>query len=199
MRSLFAVCLWTLVAASCLHAEVHVSDLSFPAGKLGENWTGPTGLVVDDVNAPAKKDDPVAADELLVLQMKSIGVAGFADFTYRNAKSPTAQVTVRVFQFEDEEHCQAWMKKKYQYDGWEKHYKKLDLPYAAFDSLQMKKRIVAIGKYWLTANTIASSDDHLKALDLVVEKLKPAKEDNVSGKSEKSESKSSDIAPEGEK
>jgi hypothetical protein len=38
----------------------------------------------------------------------------------------------------------------------------------------MKKRAVAIGNVWITCGTIAMTDDHLKVLDLYLDKLKAA-------------------------
>ena len=157
--------------------EIKVSQLAVLAEKIGADWSGPTGLVVDDIDAPPTlgKDmaDVIAG---LQKQMKPLGVKGTADFTYRKKSDPVQQVTLRVFAFKTEEQCKQWMKTKYQFPGWEKKYKKIeDKDLTGFDSLEMRKRIVAVGALWITAGTIAENDDHLKILGLLLEQIKQQK------------------------
>ena len=153
-----------------------VSALAIPAADLGEGWLGPTGLVVDDFNDtskyPAEVQDLVKA---LKDQVAAIGVIATADFTYQKKLNPLHQVTVRVFVFDTEKSCREWWQKKYEYDGWEKHYGVVaGDKHAAVDSMQMSKRAVAFGNVWLTSGTLGESKEHVKALDLYVKKIEAA-------------------------
>jgi hypothetical protein len=153
-----------------------VSALAIPASELGEGWTGPTGLVVDDFadvgKYPADVQDLV---EALKTQVSAIGVVATADFTYQRKLNPLQQVTVRVFVFDSEKSCRDWWQKKYQYEGWDKHYSVVPGDkHAAVDSKEMPKRAVAIDNVWLTSGTIGESKDHVKALDLYSKKIESA-------------------------
>lgn len=151
-----------------------VSALAIPATELGDGWTGPTGLVVDDFsdtsNYPAEVQDLVKA---LKDQVAAIGVVATADFTYRRKLNPLQQVTVRVFVFDSEKSCRDWWQKKYQYEGWEKHYSVVaGHGHSAVDSKETPKRAVAFGNVWLTSGTLGESKEHVKALDLYIKKIK---------------------------
>lgn len=153
-----------------------VSALEIPAAELGNEWLAATGLVVDDFDDttkfPAEVKDLVNA---LKGQVAELGVVATADFTYRKKLSPLQQVTVRVFVFDLEKSCRAWWQKKYQYDGWEKHYRVVPGDkHAAVDSKEMSKRAVAFGNVWLTSGTLGESKEHVKALDLYVKKIEAA-------------------------
>jgi hypothetical protein len=150
-----------------------VSALAIPGADLGEGWLGPTGLVVDDFNDtskyPAEVQDLVKA---LKDQISAIGVVATADFTYQKKFNPLHQVTVRVFVFDTEKSCREWWHKKYQYDGWEKHYGVVPRDkHAAVDSKETSKRAVAFGNVWLTSGTLGESKEHVKALELYVKKI----------------------------
>lgn len=144
-----------------------LSALSIPAEKLEGVWSGPTGLVVNNLN---DLSDVPQEHRPLVEPMKAefgkIGVVGMADFTYRWRPDVRHQITVRVFVFDNEESCRAWWKTKYEYAGWEKHYVRVaGVPYAAVDSTQMTKRIVAMGNVWMTSGALGKTDDHIKILE----------------------------------
>jgi hypothetical protein len=148
-----------------------VSQLAVPAGKIGPDWSGPSGLVVDDINSPPLEAKDLA--DTFQKQMKPAGVRALADFTYHKKRDPMHMVTLRVFVFKTEDQCRQWMKTKYQFAGWEKKYKKLeDKDMVGFDSLEMRKRIVAVGSLWITAGTIAEDDEYLKILGLLLERIK---------------------------
>src|SRR3954452_24564053 len=86
-----------------------VSKLGIVAEQLGSDWTGPTGLAIDDFNDLSNQHEdgkPVA--EELKKQMSSIGVAQTADFTYSKKFNPLHQVTLRVFVFDSEQSCRDW-------------------------------------------------------------------------------------------
>jgi hypothetical protein len=156
-----------------------VSDLSVPAEKIGDQWTGPTGLVIDDFQKLGDlSDDEKAIAEELKKQVSAIGVIATGDFTYRKKFNPLHQVTLRVFVFDSEQSCRDWWKKKYEYPGWETHYTKVDtVAYSALDSKEAPKRAVSFGNVWVTCGALQMTDDHLKILDLYVRKLNEASSD----------------------
>jgi len=155
------------------------SQLRPPAEELGPGWTGPTGLVLDDLDTPP----PAGAVDTATLtalrqQMKALGVRSLADFTYRRKDHPEEQMTLRVFVFASEAQCRDWIQKRYQTAGWEKHYRKVDGAWdTGLDSLEMRKRIVATGPVWITSGTVSDQADHRKALDLVLVRLKKLREE----------------------
>lgn len=177
MKICAAVITLVLSCSVALGNAARLSDLSVPAETLGVGWVGPTGLVIDDIDDP-----PTTTDELknviegLRKQMRPLGVKGTADFTYRNTADPLGQVTLRVFRFETEEQCRKWMTTKYQFPGWETKYKKLEVDGdLAFDSLEVKKRIICVGRLWITAGSMGNDDTHLKALEVLLKKAKKQK------------------------
>lgn len=176
MKKIPAFIAMLLVSVSLSAGETKLSQLRVPAASVGEGWSGPTGLVIDDIETPPT--EPPETKEVaaaLQKQMRPLGVKALADFTYRKEKDPLHQVTIRVFLFETSDQCQNWMKTKYQFDGWEKKYKRADRKeYTGYDSLEMRKRIVAFNRVWITAGTVAETDDHVRILDLYVAALKKA-------------------------
>ncbi len=151
--------------------ELKVSALAVSAEKIGSDWSGPTGLVIDDINALLAEAKEMT--DVIESQMKPAGVIGLADFTYNKKQGPIQMVTLRVFVFKTEDQCRQWMKTKYQFEGWEKKYKRIeDKNVVGFDSLEMRKRIVAVGPFWITAGSIAENDDHLKILALLLERIR---------------------------
>ena len=164
-------------AKPAFHFSGKVSALAVPAERIGSQWEGPTGLVIDDFKDLSGQPEEVKeVAEELKKQVSTIGVVQTADFTYQKKFNALHQVTLRIFVFDSEASCRDWWKKKYQYDGWEKENMAVPgLPYQAADSKQMKKRAVALGNVWMTCGTITMTDDHLKVLDLYLDKLKAAK------------------------
>jgi hypothetical protein len=153
-----------------------VSTLGITASQLGSEWTGPTGLVIDDFKdlSNLSGEDKAVAEEVKK-QVAAIGVVQTADFTYRKKLNPLHQVTLRVFVFDSEQSCRNWWKQKYQFDGWEKYYSLVvELPYSAADSKETSKRAVALGNVWITCGALDKTDDHLKVLDLYLTKIKAA-------------------------
>jgi len=151
-----------------------VSMLGIAASQLGSEWTGPTGLVIDDFKdlTNLSGEDKEVAEELKK-QVAAIGVVQTADFTYRKKLNPLHQVTLRVFVFDSNQSCRNWWKQKYQFDGWEKYYSAVrGLPYSAADSKETSKRAVAFGNVWITCGALGETNDHLKVLDLYLEKIK---------------------------
>jgi hypothetical protein len=152
------------------------SALRIDAGALGGDWTGPTGLVVDDfedVNGFPPETRQVV--EEVKKQVTPHGVVAVADFTYRRKSDPLDQMTLRVFVFASESSCRDWWQKKYRFDGWEKLYSVVDgVPYDALDSKQVTKRAIAFGNVWMTCGNLKGSGEHLKLLSLAMAKVRGA-------------------------
>jgi hypothetical protein len=150
-----------------------VSKLGIVAEQLGSEWTGPTGLAIDDFqDLSGYSDDVKEVAEELKKQVAALGVVQTADFTYRKKFNALHQVTLRVFVFDNPESCRSWWKKKYQFDGWEKQYSAVaGLPYSAVDSKDMTKRAVSFGNVWITCGALDKTDDHLKVLQLYLKKI----------------------------
>jgi hypothetical protein len=121
MKKLTLLALICLASLSAYGGKVTVSQLAVPAEQIGADWIGPTGLVIDYIDAPpaAAKDvaDVIAG---LQKQMKPLGVKGTAEFTYCKKTNPMQRVTLKVFLFKTEDQCKQWMKTKYEFPGWEK-------------------------------------------------------------------------------
>jgi hypothetical protein len=153
-----------------------VKDLGPAPSVLGDRWTGPTGLVIDNLADP----EALAAELRAVAQelkkaFEPIGVRKVADFTFRVPDEPWRQVTLRVFVFDTPESCKSWWMKKYRYDGWEKHYKSLNVKgYEAVDSTEAPKRAAAIGNVWMTCHALKEGGDHVKVMDACIEKVRQA-------------------------
>ena len=164
--------------ASASDGGLKASHLRPAPGDLGPDWTGPSGLILDDLDHPPPADGVDASTlNMLREQMKPLGVCSLADFTFRRKDRPQEQVTVRVFVFASEEQCRDWIRKRYQNTGWEKHYRRVDGAWdTGLDSLEMRKRIVASGRVWITSGTVSGQVDHLKALDLVLGRLREWRE-----------------------
>ena len=153
-----------------------VSALRIDAATLGGDWSGPTGLVVDDFeDANAFPPDVRPVVEELKKLVSPHGVAAVADFTYQRKSDPLDQMTLRVFVFASEKSCRDWWQKKYHFDGWEKLYNVVDgVPYDALDSKQATKRAISFGNVLMTCGRLKESGEHLKLLTLAVAKVRAA-------------------------
>ena len=150
-----------------------VSTLGIAADLLGSEWTGPTGVAIDNFNDLSNQPEevkPVA--EELKKQVSSIGVVQTADFTYRKKFNPLHQVTLRVFVFDSEQACREWWKKKYEFDGWEKHYSLVEGAHKAVDSKETTKlAAVCFGNVWMTSGALDKTEDHVKILEAYLKKI----------------------------
>jgi len=157
-----------------------LSALKHASKALAKDWTGPTGLVIDDMNSTdghPKQFGPML--RMLQQNYRGTGVVGMGSFAYAKKANSLHEVTLRVFVFDSVESCRKWWQKKYQYEGWEKHYKPVtSVPYRALDSTQMSKRAVSFGNVWMTCGHIFDTQDHLTILNLYVKAI----EDRMSGK-----------------
>jgi len=157
-----------------------VSALSVPPTAMGDDWTGPTGVVVDDLSdLKDQPEDVKPMVQALSTAYRALGVVGLADFTYRRKSKPLEQLTLKLFLFESETKRQDWWTKKYRHDGWEKFYTvPAGLPYDAVDSTQVTKRIIGFGNVWMTcSSTVEKTDQHIKLLELYIGQIK-----NLAGK-----------------
>lgn len=174
MKKLVGLIAVVLLSTGSSAEEIKLSRVGIPARQIGKDWTGPTGLVIDDIDFPPKVPDE--AKEVVAWlweQLKPIGVTACADFTYAKKADVGHQVTVRVYLFRTPGQCQEWIKKKYQFDGWEKHYKRVEgNGSVVYDSLEMRKRCIAFDRVWITAGTIAKADDHIKFFELYLARLR---------------------------
>jgi hypothetical protein len=156
-----------------VHFTGKLSTLSLPAAALGPEWAGPTGLVVDDFNdLSGHPADGTAVAESLKEQLAPLGVVAVADFTYRKQAHPLNQVTLRIFKFESTEKCDEWWQKKYQYEGWEKHYDPVAGEERTLDSKEIPKRAVAIATLWLTCGSTGDPNAHLEILSQYLKRIK---------------------------
>jgi hypothetical protein len=144
-----------------------VSGLKVTAERLGSEWTGPTGLVIDDFNdlSGLSRDEKSAAESLKP-QVTPIRVTQTADFTYRKKDNPLHQITVRVFVFDSAKSCLDWWKQKYEFAGADKFYSAVaGVPYRAVDSKELPKRAASIGNIWITSGAAGTGDEHVKIMD----------------------------------
>lgn len=151
-----------------------ISALRIPADAIGPDWTGPTGLAVDNLREFRHQPDdirPILED--LWKQLSPLGIVAAGDFTYHNRSNTQAEVAVRVFLFDSEHSCREWWAKKFHAAGWDRQYRIVeDVPYEAVDSLRSSKRSLMFGNVLITSGSIEpSGDEHLRAATLYVEKI----------------------------
>ena len=149
-----------------------VSALSIPATEIGGEWTGPTGLVVDDLNDFSSHPAEVQAVAKSLKEQAPPGVNAFADFTYRKQGFPLQQVTLRMFVFDSAEKCSHWWQTKYQYEGWQKHYNPVAGDERALDSKETPKRAVAFANVWLTCGSLNDPSAHMEILNQYIKRIK---------------------------
>lgn len=154
-----------------------VSEIDLPPDALEGEWKVSNGVRIDDLsklqNVPAAQRQIVKA---LAKQLSPIGVRSAADYTLTKTGFPMNTVTVRLFVFEDAKQCKSWWKKKYEYDGWQKHYKKIDAKAAVVvNSLQVNKSAIGFGNVWLTTHQLQEGDQHIKAANHILKLLTDGK------------------------
>lgn len=152
---------------------VKVSEIDLPPSVLQGAWIVGEGLRIDDLTIPAASPASVRPlVEALAKQATPIGVRSAADFTLVSTTAPINAVTVRVFIFDEVSRCQAWWKKKYEGDGWEQYYEKVDFAdTVAVRSLETQKLALACGRVWLTSHQIVEGDEYKTAARHVLKQL----------------------------
>lgn len=151
-----------------------VSALKIPAESLGPEWTGPTGLAVDNLKEFGRQPPdirPILED--LWKQLSPLGIVAAGDFTYHNRTNARAELAVRVFIFDSEYSCREWWAKKFHGAGWDRQYRIVpDVPYEAVDTVDGNKRSLMFGNVLITSGSIQDAqNDHLRAAELYVEKV----------------------------
>jgi len=153
-----------------------VTDVELPASVLKGKWKSSDGVQIDDLSKANRK---LPGHSELVESLQKAGPKGLksvADYTLVATGFPLNTVTVRVFIFEETSQCEDWWKKKYEGDGWEKQYEKLDYSdVVAVRSLQSPKIAASFGRVWITAHQLQSGDDHEQAARYVIEQLTKGK------------------------
>ncbi len=149
------------------------TEVELPTTVLGKGWQPSPGLKIDDLTKLESLDEGERkAAEELAKQTVPLGIRAVGDYSLAKIGFPLNMVTVRVFVFQDADQCRTWWRKKYQAEGWGKHYKIVASDrFAAVDSIQENKRAVAFGNVWLTAHQLGKGDEHLKALTAVIDSL----------------------------
>lgn len=155
-----------------------LSSIKLDPKAVGEDYEPDGVLVIDDFarieELPQAKR---AVAEKLKQEFDPIGVVGTAEYSLvRTKKFPLNTVVVRVYVFETPEKRQAWCEKKYAYEGWEKHYRKVDSDQpgrSILDSTELNKRIVHFDRLWITTHQLHKGDDHIKAAEGVIKQLMP--------------------------
>lgn len=179
-HSLIFVCLLSIAGCGREPADSNtppqpkqLTDISLDPATFGDNWKASSGIVLngwDDIS-----NLPGEAQKIMVplrSQVEPMGVIALGDFSCVRKVFPLNMITVRVFKFKNSELASTWGDKKYQYSGWEQHYKLVeDLPYFAVDSTQLKKRCVISDEYWITSHHLGDSNLHIKALEVIMIQL----------------------------
>ena len=161
-----------------------VSAIEISTRLLGDGWNVSPGVRIDDLEDIDKLPDNVKrVARGLFRQLRPVGVRSVADYTMLSKGNPLNSVTVRLFIFDDAEKCRAWWNKKYHYDGWEQHYKKVkSASSVCVDSLQTNKRAIAFGNVWLTTHQLGKGQEHITVADHVLGQLR----DHEAGSTERS-------------
>lgn len=150
-----------------------VAEIDLPASVLDGNWKQQAGLKVNDLSDLSDLAPPMQKIVAgLAKQFEPIGVRSVADYTLVNIDIPLNTVTVRVFVFDNATKCKDCWKKKYEYEGWEKHYTKIDSNSARIvSSTQTNKMAMAFGNVWLTTHQLGKGEDHITAANHVLKLL----------------------------
>ena len=152
-----------------------LTAVELPPSVAGDHYEPMDGFRLDDFSdipsLPAGMQ-PVANQ--LKKDFAPLGVVSLGDFSLFRQKAPFNGVTVRVFVFDTAEHRAQWCQKKYEYDGWEQHYKVVDSDKSGMhvlDSTQTNKRI---DRVWITSHQLTDGTDHHKAAKFIIEQLTAA-------------------------
>ncbi len=155
---------------------VKVSDVTLPTSVLKGKWKPSDGVQIDDLSKANRK---LPGHGELIEALEKTGPKGLksvADYTLVATGFPLNTVTVRVFVFEEPSQCEEWWKRKYEGDGWDKYYEKLDYAQVvAVRNLQSPKIAASFGRVWITAHQLQSGDEHELAARYVIEQITKGK------------------------
>jgi len=155
---------------------VKVTEVTLPTSVLKGKWKSSDGVQIEDLSK-ANRQLPGRRELIEALEKTGPnGLRSVADYTLVATGFPLNTVTVRVFIFEETSQCEEWWKKKYEGDGWDKQYEKLDYAdVAAVRSLQSPKIAASFGRVWITSHQLRSGDEHEQAARYVIEQLTKGK------------------------
>jgi len=137
---------------------------------LGKGWIRDRNMVVESEQGIAKlkgveKDNAETVFKL----MKPHGIVACGEFSFSRAEEPLNSLAVKVFKFSSSDKAAAFRKMKYESDQARPLYKRTETKTAViYDSLEMKKRIIFTGVFWVTCGHIQDDDQHLKILESCV-------------------------------
>lgn len=155
---------------------VKVTDFKLPPTALEGNWKASEGVQIEELS---KANRQLTGQRELIESLEKTGPKGIksvADYTLVASGFPLNTVSVRVFIFEEASQCEEWWKKKYEADGWDKQYEKLEYSnVVAVRSLQSQKIAVAFGRVWISSHQIQAGEEHIKAARYVIEQLTKGK------------------------
>jgi hypothetical protein len=157
------------------YADRPLTAVELPPSVLGDHYESMEGFRLDgfsDISSLPDDTQPIA--NKLKEDFAPLGVVSLADYSLFREKAPFNGVTVRVFIFDTAERREQWCQKKYEYDGWEQHYKVVDYGQDAMhvlDSTQTNKRIYQFDRVWITSHQLQDGTEHHKAAQVVIEQL----------------------------
>ncbi|HEX3600581.1 MAG TPA: hypothetical protein VHU84_10595 [Lacipirellulaceae bacterium] len=155
-----------------------LSQAKLEPSLLGSDWKPVEGLVVDDVATfDFAKALPANLAGQLQQTLKASGITSVGSYCIARKDFPPDAVTVEVYVFADEDKCNVWWKKKYQSTDWQKSYRTVASPnMTTLDTVDNNefpnnKRIAKFGNQVVLSGHIRKSDEHLKALENILEQL----------------------------
>ena len=84
-------------------------------------------------------------------------------------------MTLRILIFKDASLCEKWCREKYQAEGWEEHYDKVDHPnYTGYHAKAMNKRIAHMDNVLLTCGTITDCNEPVLITDHYINSIRKA-------------------------
>ena len=88
------------------------------------------------------------------------------EFSFSRTAPPLGNVSLRVFRFASVEDARAFRQLKYESEQAAPLYRKTEEgSRVVFDSLQVSKRIVFQGRFWLTCGQLGDDDLHIDVLE----------------------------------
>jgi hypothetical protein len=172
-RYILTACI-VLLIASGLHADERtigsLVDTDKMANVLGDGWKRDRSMLIESEKDVTKLSGvEKQMGEMILKIMKPHGVIACGDFSFSRTQAPLNNLTVKVFKFSSSDKADAFRKLKYESEKAKPLYKKSETHSAVvYDSLQMKKRIVFNGVFWITCGHIQDDDQHIKILEKCV-------------------------------
>ena len=135
-----------------LKVEKSVNDLHIPAVVVGDGWNEMPVFRAPDLHDIESLDPKLQkAAATLAEQYKSQGVRSVANFSFLKPSVRVGSISIRLLIFDDAAKCKAWWEKKYQYEGWEKDFKKVELKNShCVENLKHASQVMAFGNIGIT-------------------------------------------------